>query len=322
MARRERLIVHALLGVSLLLHAITLAGGTPAAVMAGVRSLIEDPGPAERLTLVGTEPGDEPLVLTARKGRLAWSDRAAHQVWAIAVVDDREVISRLMTKDLYNDRRQALREELQPQSAEFERRMQAIIAESQGIDPENEAAMQEAFQRYQQVQQEFQQWQQSARNRGDLLEGEILKEAFGELVAAVEVVADRRAVDLVLRSVRADADFPEADSRSVSLSMRMRTALLRPEGIDMTEDVLEELGLLIRRPPRPPPRRASARTARPTPHSAASRGCGNWPTASTDTWTGTPGLRSSAICTRRIWPSPARSSSNSSPAGSAARRST
>ena len=243
MARSERLIVHALLGVSLLLHAITLAGGTPAAVMAGVRSLIEDPGPAERLTLVGTEPGDEPLVLTARKGRLAWSDRAAHQVWAIAVVDDREVISRLMTKDLYNDRRQALREELQPQSAEFERRMQAIIAESQGIDPENEAAMQEAFQRYQQVQQEFQQWQQSARNRGDLLEGEILKEAFGELVAAVEVVADRRAVDLVLRSVRADADFPEADSRSVSLSMRMRTALLRPEGIDMTEDVLEELGL-------------------------------------------------------------------------------
>ena len=215
MARRERLIVHALLGVSLLLHAITLAGGTPAAVMAGVRSLIEDPGPAERLTLVGTEPGDEPLVLTARKGRLAWSDRAAHQVWAIAVVDDREVISRLMTKDLYNDRRQALREELQPQSAEFERRMQAIIAESQGIDPENEAAMQEAFQRYQQVQQEFQQWQQSARNRGDLLEGEILKEAFGELVAAVEVVADRRAVDLVLRSVRADADFPEADSRYV-----------------------------------------------------------------------------------------------------------
>jgi Skp family chaperone for outer membrane proteins len=243
MARRERMIVHVLLGLSLLLHAITLAGGSPAAVMAGVRSLIEDLGPAERLTLVEAADAGDPLVLRARKGRLAWSDQPTHQTWAIAVVDDREVISRLMTKDVYNDRRQALREELQPQSAEFERRMQAIIAESQGIDPEDEQAMQEAFQRYQQVQQEFQQWQQAARNRGDLLEGEILKEAYGELVAAVEVVADRRDVDLVLRSVRTDAEFPEADSRSVSLSMRMRTALLRPEGIDMTEDVLEELGL-------------------------------------------------------------------------------
>ncbi|MHC4808876.1 MAG: OmpH family outer membrane protein [Planctomycetota bacterium] len=243
MARRERMIVHALLGVSLLLHLITLAGGSPAAVMAGVRAFVQDLGPAERLTLVEAGTEADPLVLRARSGRLAWSDQPTHQTWAMAVVDDREVISRLMTKDVYNDRRQALREELQPQSAEFERRMQAIIAESQAIDPDDEAAMQDAFQRYQQVQQEFQQWQQSARNRGDLLEGEILKEAYAELVAAVEVVADRRNVDLVLRAVRTDADFAEPDSRSVSLSMRMRTALLRPEGMDMTEDVLEELGL-------------------------------------------------------------------------------
>lgn len=260
MPRRERIVLHALLGLSLLLHAVALSGGSPAAAFASVRAWVQDLGPAERLTLVPTAPEGEvedasgdaaeaasDLVLHNRGGRLAWSDSPTHRAWSMAMVDDRAVISRLMSSDEIEDRRTALREELQAESQDFEQRMQAIITESEGLDPENNERdaelIQEAFGRYQQVQQEYQQWQQSARARGDRLEAEMLKDAYRELVASVEVVADRRDIDLVLRAVRTDAEFTEEDPRAVSLALRMRTALLAPEGIDMTEDVLEELGL-------------------------------------------------------------------------------
>jgi len=257
MPRRERVVLHALLGLSLLLHAVALSGGSPAAAVASVRTWLQDLGPAERLTLVPTaeeedasgeaaEPAED-LVLHNRGGRLAWSEAATHRAWSMAMVDDRQVISRLMSSDEIEDRRTALREELQAESQDYEQRMQAIITESEGLDPENNERdaelIQEAFARYQQVQQEYQQWQQSARARGDRLEAEMLKDAYRELVAAVEVVADRRDIDLVLRSVRADAEFTEQDPRAVSLALRMRTALLAPEGVDVTEYVLEELGL-------------------------------------------------------------------------------
>jgi Skp family chaperone for outer membrane proteins len=255
MLRRERLALYGLLGLSLLLHAVALSGGTASAAFASVRSWIQDLGPAERLTLVATPaaegaedgtPADD-VVLMNRGGRLAWDDDRTHSLWSMATVDDRDVISKLMTSETINDRRPALREELQAESAEYEQQMQAIVAESEGLDPENNERdaelIQDAFQRYQQVQQAYQQWQQSARARGDRLEAEMLQDAYRELVAAVEVVADRRGVDMVIRAVPTGAEFTEQDPRSVSLSMRMRTALLAPAGIDMTEDVLEELGL-------------------------------------------------------------------------------
>ncbi len=260
MSRRERLVLHSLLGLSLLLHAVVLAGGTPAAAMAAVRAVLQDLGPAERVTLVPTaaadaddgpdeldaQPADD-LVIANRGGRLAWDEAPTHRAWSMATVNDQRVISALMATGSIEERRTALREELQAQAAEYEQQMQSIIAEAEGLDPEtnprDEQAVQEAFQRYQQVQAEYQRWQQEARARGDRLEATMLQDAYEELVAAVEVVADRRDVDLVLRAVPPDAEFTGPDPRSVSLSMRMRTALLAPDGLDLTDDVLGELGL-------------------------------------------------------------------------------
>jgi len=260
MSRRERLVLHALLGLSLLLHAVVLAGGSPAAALAHARTWLQDLGPAERVVLVPTAESGEAegdvatdartaseLVLANRGGRLAWDDAPTHQAWAMATVNDQRVISALMASESIEEERTALREELQARAAEYEQRMQTIIEEAEGLDPEtnprDEQAVQEAFQRYQQVQAEYQQWQQEAQARGDRLEAAMLEDAYEEMVAAVEVVADRRDVDLVLRAVPPDAEFTGPDPRSVSLSMRMRTAILAPGGLDMTVDVLEELGL-------------------------------------------------------------------------------
>ena len=68
MLRRERLALYGLLGLSLLLHAVALSGGTASAAFASVRTWIQDLGPAERLTLVAA-PAEDGTAVVVRVGR-------------------------------------------------------------------------------------------------------------------------------------------------------------------------------------------------------------------------------------------------------------
>lgn len=251
MARPERFLLHGLIGLSLLLNVVILAGGAGSTAVARATAWMADLGPAEGLILTPTgtsEDGDAANDLTVRNrdGHVSWGDADHQRAWAMATVDDRKIISQLMRSESVEDQRIALREELQAQQEEYEARLQAIVDETSNLNPESDtdgARLQEAYERYQQAQSEFQQWQQEARAKGDRLEAEALKVAYQQLTAAVDVVADTMNIDLVLRAIPASEPFEEVDPRAVSLSMRMRTAVLAPEGMDITEDVLEELDL-------------------------------------------------------------------------------
>lgn len=250
MSRRTSRSIVALLALSLLLHAVTLLGGVGSTAYATVAAWIQDLGPAERLTLVSPAAEDgtaaDPVVVRNARGRLAWGESPTARAWAIGTVNDRAIIAKYMTSDRLEESRAALREELTAQSAEYEARMQAIIGEVQGLDPEDErngAVIEDASRRYAAIQQEYADWQQQAQSKGDRLEADALKQAYRDFVAAVDVVADRRGVDLVIRAVPADADFDNDTVNGVSSSLRMRTAVVAPEGLDLTEDVSDELGL-------------------------------------------------------------------------------
>ncbi|MFK7960751.1 MAG: OmpH family outer membrane protein [Phycisphaerales bacterium] len=249
MARPERFLLHGLIGLSLLLNVIVLAGGAGSTAMARAAAWMADLGPAEGLILTPT--GDEAdaadeLTVRNRDGHLSWGESVHHRAMSLATVDDRKIISLLMKSETVEDQRIALREELQAQQVEFEGRLQAIADTASRLNPESEAdrpQLDEAYAAYQQAQQEFQQWQQEARAKGDRLEAEALKVAYQQLTAAVDVVADTKDINLVLRAIPFTEPFSEEDPRAVSLSMRMRTAVLAPSGLDITQDVLEELDL-------------------------------------------------------------------------------
>ena len=68
-------------------------------------------------------------------------------------------------------------------------------------------------------------------------------EAYEEIVTAVEVVAENKNVDMVLRFIAPDEPIETTSPDVAIMQIRLRTALTYPEGIDLTDDVFTELGL-------------------------------------------------------------------------------
>lgn len=246
-ARTRRSLIPALLTLSLGLHAVTLMSGSGREAFAAAAAWLDDLGPATSLTLVGDGSEDaEDVVIKNREGRVAFGDDAAATAWALGTVNDRAIIQKLMASPRVEEQRTALREELQAQQMEFQTRIQAIITEAQTLDPNDErnaAALQDIEARYRQATEEFQQWQEGAAQKSERLDGDALQQAYRDFVAAVDVVAEARGIDLVFRAMPADAEFDSPGMSAVSSSIRMRTAVIVPDGIDLTEDVIDELGL-------------------------------------------------------------------------------
>ena len=251
MKRRERTVIYSILGL-LILSNITILTGASSAAFAHFERLLAPLGPATSLTLVddsataGTEDATpaKDVVLRNKDGAIAFGDSAAHRIYSLGFVDDRVIIDQLMKSEALNTRRDTLRIELQAKAKEYQDELASIEEQASRIDPQdNQEGIAQMHQMWTQLQEEFQAWQQTARARGNELEANALAESYREMVAAVDVISDRLGVDLVLRSIPTNDEFTTKDPQTVSVSIRMRTAVKMPEGIDITEAVMDELGL-------------------------------------------------------------------------------
>ena len=70
-----------------------------------------------------------------------------------------------------------------------------------------------------------------------------LEMAYREITAAVNVVADRLEIDLVIRFIPPDDEFVLTNEAAAIDQIRLRSLLRYPEACDITSDVLEELNL-------------------------------------------------------------------------------
>ena len=61
----------------------------------------------------------------------------------------------------------------------------------------------------------------------------------------MNVVSQRMQIDMVLRFIPPDGEFGQTTPDATILQIRLRTALRLPDGIDITDDVLSELGLEV-----------------------------------------------------------------------------
>jgi len=240
MRASERLLVAVTLLIGLLNLLILAASHGPRAIGAA-SSWIADVT-AERLVLTAGGDDNDVVTLSARDGRVAWGEDAVSRAHSTAFADVYRVLDAVMTSSTYEDRRTELREEYDDRMSAVQAEYEAFVEANRDIGPDH-PAYEEAANRFQALVERRDSLNAEANNAFARLVGLQIEEAYREIVEAVEVVSDRRDIDLVVRFVPTRKAFegntPEAARRAVSV----RTALRYPDGLDITDAVLEEMAL-------------------------------------------------------------------------------
>jgi hypothetical protein len=198
-----------------------------------------DLGPAQAVLLDGK---DGAMKLVNADGRPGWGDEPTSRAWAVGAVHVDKVLKKLLDNKSYQDERARFDEEAKGQGQEFQKEMDALKAEygEKSKDdpdfPKGQAAVQALFERYQK-------WQAGLQAAQGKLMAEQVEKAYRELVTAVDVIADRRKVDLVYRFIPSSQPFESQDLGNAMIQVQARTFLRAPETIDLTADVLKELNL-------------------------------------------------------------------------------
>ena len=241
MNTRERIVIFGtltlLLGINI--SAITGGGGRHA-VAADDRSA-DQLGPAEALTLVDK---DHRLVLRNQARRLSWGDSDHARAYSIGFVHVGKAVGPLLEAEQYAEERDQLAEEIRATDEELDASIAAFMEEHRDRDRDDPLA-EDVARAYQQLVQERERWRlERARRRGRLA-AEHIERAFRDIVAAVEVVADRREIDIVYRFVPTADEFPGGTPSQASMAIGARLVVRYPEALDITDEVLQELALEV-----------------------------------------------------------------------------
>ena len=242
MSNKERTIVYGLLTLIGVFNVVLLLStpSGPAAVAGAMSPLLaEDLGPIDSIKLKG-DAGE--LVLRNKAGRLTWSENAGAATYSMAFVHVGKALGRLMEKEEFADERKQLRDELVAENERRRAEIETVFGQLETMDPDS-PEFEEARDKAGALYEQFQQSQLQGRQRESQLEAQQIERAYREVIDAVEVVADRKKIDIVYRFIPTDEEFATGSAELAMRSIIARTALRYPDELDMTADVLEELAL-------------------------------------------------------------------------------
>jgi len=239
MTSRERMLIYSALGLLLAVNGVILFGrlGQPAYA---APNALDDLGPADRLIL----SGEKELVVRNESGRIAWSDSEHARAYSVGFVHVADVVQKLMQTSQYTEERERLTEEINAEEQEWREKGQALEERYGDVTPED-PEFEEARAAFGEWQANVQQWRQQANERVNNLAMEQLEHAYREVVDAVNIVADERDIDLVLRFTPTADPLATGMSGQTMLDIRLRPVLRYPDGLDITVDVLEEMALAV-----------------------------------------------------------------------------
>ncbi len=239
MNSRERFVVYGALVVLGVMNVTALLDDGGAHAWADLDPAKPGLGPAESLTLTGE---DGQVVLRERDGRLAWGDNEHAEAFSIAFVHVGRAVGPLLEADHYADEYKRMEEEIRAADEEIGRRIEAFVEEHKDVTPEDPEAAR--IQRtYQELVQERERWRLEGSQRLGQLAASHIEQAYRDLVAAVEVVAERRKIDIVFRFIPTADEFETPNPQQAHVAIRARIALRYPPGLDITDDVLKELAV-------------------------------------------------------------------------------
>jgi Skp family chaperone for outer membrane proteins len=237
MNTRERIVIYGALIVLAGLNLAVLCG------QGGSRALADDTGdqlgPAGTLAL--TED-DKQLVLRSSGERLAWSDNEHARAYSIGFVHVGRAVGPLLEAEQYEEELVRLRDELRGRDQEMTERITAFLEENRELQPDDPKAA-EVQRAYQTMMQELERVRMEGAQRLDKLRAEQVERAYRDFVAAVEVVAQRRKIDIVYRFVPTANEFQAQTLSTAYIGIRARVAVKYPEALDITDAVLEELAV-------------------------------------------------------------------------------
>ncbi|MDP6158058.1 MAG: OmpH family outer membrane protein [Phycisphaerales bacterium] len=201
-------------------------------------------GPASSLTLENEEA--ESVTLKVADKRLAWGDTAQTRLYSVGYVHIGKALSELLQGASYIEENQALQEELQAAQQLLMEAFQSVQERMEGLTPED-SEFEEISKEGQGLLQQRDRLIQQANAAKATLGAEQVERAYRELIDAINVVADRLEIDMVHRFIPTDDPFEVQPGpgafQAAMLQIRLRSVLRYPEDIDITSDVLNELGL-------------------------------------------------------------------------------
>ncbi|MBC8522867.1 OmpH family outer membrane protein [PVC group bacterium] len=198
-------------------------------------------GPFDSITFSGSE-GD--LTITNSDKRISWGDEETSQAWSVGFMEIGKALEQLMKADHFTEAREDLNEELDEEISLIRKTLDKIRDRAQSLEPDDPDAP-EVKQQWDEAYKKFERLQKRGlRIRGDLASQQ-MQESYKEVIEAVNVVSDRLNIDIVLRFIPPDGEFEGKTPEATIMQIRLRTALRLPEGIDITDEVLVELGLEV-----------------------------------------------------------------------------
>lgn len=243
MPSRERAVIYSLLFLALALNlAVLLGKSEPQAHASPSHPLLAgDLGPADALILTG-DKGD--LTVKNDNGRLAWSDNEHSRVLSYAFCHISDMMRQMLESGTFADEKQRIEETLKAEADAIERRGEELEKQYEDVGPDSPNAR-EAMEAYSKYMDERRNFQISARQRQSELAARQIESVYRDIVAAIDIVADRKNIDVVLRFIPTSRAFTAQSGEGAMEEIRLRTALKSPDALDITQDVAEELGLKV-----------------------------------------------------------------------------
>ena len=239
MGRVERLFVYSLLAILL----VSVFGRS--ADTLGLSATAESPvmketlGPADELLLTGK---NGPLTVTNGDGHIAWGEDDTSRAWSIGAVNLSKLMPAVLGRDVFKEEMQELEDTAREQNAQFEDEFKALEDEYGEITPDD-PKFPEAQSRAQAMMAQYNEWQQSTLQIRSKKAAEQVEQAYREVVDAVAVVCEDRKIDMVYRFIPTGDDFMSQSLEQAQSQIQLRTFVKYPDEIDLTEAVMEELGL-------------------------------------------------------------------------------
>jgi Skp family chaperone for outer membrane proteins len=250
MHAKERFLVYGALAGLAALSALQFATRT-----ADANRFATDLGPADSVILTGK---DRTLTLRNGDGRLQWGEQATAKAWSIGAVHSDRIMKALLKGDRLAEQRRSLEDEAKAKDEDFRKRYKDLESKYKDVDPKSPGA-EDARKEMNAFFKDYNEWRSTIGHRFAKMEADQIEKAYRDLTSAVDLVADRQKVDIVLRFVPTAAKFDlpapkssededEADTATNPVPMvmdqiRARTFLHYPEAIDLTDEVMKELGL-------------------------------------------------------------------------------
>lgn len=205
-------------------------------------------GPAAALELIDVDDDadddgeDKRLVVRNDAGRIAWGEHPTSRALSMAVVQAGPIVKDMLMRPQFAEELKVLQRESDDEQNAWVTKMGDVSKKLEGLN-RSSPEYRQIYDEYQRLHKEYTTWRDSFIKRRDAVAAKQVTAVYDELVAAVDIVAKRLDIDIVMQARSPSDELSQTDYSKAGWDIALRTILKFPESIDITEQVRDELGI-------------------------------------------------------------------------------